>query len=302
MGGDGGTIQVGRKFLRGQEEQKRESKDVRYEQKVRSENCAQSSLPLVEPIVACELGNLYSKENLLTALVDKTLNKTCSHLRGLKDIRQLIFHASSSSSASSAAGSSASAAGADDEASSKWACPITQQPFNGVLPFVFIWTTGHVLSEKAVAELGVEALQEYGPFTPQDVIRLLPSEHEAPAQAVAMDARRERSKRGKKEGKRKAGAGVEGAAGEVGEGPGMPKDGELSKEPKRAKDTKPAPEAPHKSIAHSSAVMRSTHLNNTAAKEESAIFSSLFHSDAGGDKSSANSLFIGALGMKYTLG
>lgn len=280
MGGDGGTIQVGRKFLRGQEEQKHESKDARYEQKVRSENCAQSSLPLVEPIVACELGHLYSKECLLTALVDKTLSKANSHVRGLKDIRQLVLHPTTSS------------AGADDEAASKYMCPITQQPFNGILPFVFIWTTGHVLSEKAVAELGIESLQEYGPFTADDVIRLLPGELDLPAQAAAMEARRERSKRGKKE-KRKAvpGSGTEGSATGA-----PPRDQDSNK---RAKE---APPKASQSIALGTAVIRSAQAEIALAKEESSVFSGLFHSDAGGVQASNNALFIAAAGMKYTLG
>ena len=286
MGGDGGTIQVGRKFLRGQEEQKHESKDVRYEQKVRSENCAQSSLPLVEPIVACELGHLYSKECLLTALVDKTLSKANSHVRGLKDIRQLVLHAATSSGA---------AACVDDEAASKYMCPITQQPFNGVLPFVFIWTTGHVLSEKAVAELGVEALQEYGPFTADDVIRLLPGELDLPAQVAAMDARRERSKRGKKE-KRKFGPadGKEGSASTASAAVAGPSS-DVGK--KRAKE---GPKS-GQSIALGTAVMRSAQAEIASAKEESAVFSGLFHS-AGGAQASNNNLFIGAAGLKYTMG
>ena len=164
MGGDGGTIQAGRKYIRGLETEKQEGKDVKYEQRVRSQTCAQSSLPLQEPIVACELGHLYSKESLLTALVGKALSERFVHVRGLKDIRQLIFcpvvSTSSSATASSSSSSSSSAVvafGADDtEDPAKYMCPITQQPFNGILPFVFIWTTGHVLSEKAVKELGVE--------------------------------------------------------------------------------------------------------------------------------------------------
>lgn len=44
--------------------------------------------------------------------------------------------------------------------------------FNGIQPFVFIWSTGWVLSEKAVREIGVEGLNaEYGPFSESDIIR-----------------------------------------------------------------------------------------------------------------------------------
>jgi hypothetical protein len=51
-------------------------------------------------------------------------------------------------------------------------CPVTQMDFNGLHPFVAIWPTGWVLSEKAVRELGVGALQEeYGPFAEDDIIK-----------------------------------------------------------------------------------------------------------------------------------
>ena len=51
-------------------------------------------------------------------------------------------------------------------------CPVTQMDFNGVHPFVVIWPTGWVLSEKAVREIGAEGLSgEYGPFVDSDVIR-----------------------------------------------------------------------------------------------------------------------------------
>lgn len=51
-------------------------------------------------------------------------------------------------------------------------CPVTQMDFNGLHPFVFIWSTGWVLAEKAVRELGIDALQEeYGPFVEDDIIR-----------------------------------------------------------------------------------------------------------------------------------
>lgn len=54
----------------------------------------------------------------------------------------------------------------------RFCCPVTRVEMNGVHPFVVVWTTGHVLSEKALKEVGAGALQvEYGPFAEEDVIR-----------------------------------------------------------------------------------------------------------------------------------
>lgn len=259
MGGDGGTISTQRKFVRGQEERKSETKDIKYEQMERSRTCAQSSLPLIEPIVACELGNLYTKESLLTAILSKSLNKSSSHIRGMKDFRLLKLQ-SNNAAISTVVG----------EDSVKYMCPITQLPFNGTFPFVFIWSTGYVLSEKALTEVGVSSLQEeYGPFTSDDVIKLLPIENVLAMQMIAMETRRGGEKKEKKV-KRK------------------PDADEVDK--KRTKS------GTHREVSiESASVLAKTALaaaHSTMA--ESATFSSLFHNVAADKHQSAAHLFMGA--------
>lgn len=46
--------------------------------------CSISGEPLVDPVVCCRLGYLYSKENILSALLDKRLNETFSHVKRMK--------------------------------------------------------------------------------------------------------------------------------------------------------------------------------------------------------------------------
>ena len=164
MGGDGGTKAIQRKFMRGYvnpNDETNDKKNIKENQRIRSQTCSISQKPLSEPIVACELGNLFIKEEVLTHLINKTLNANFSHIRGLKDLKTLIFHQNSSSSSLS-----------ND---SKYSCPVTGDSFNGSIPFIFVWSTGYVLSERAIRELGIESLQaEYGPFNAIDVIKINP--------------------------------------------------------------------------------------------------------------------------------
>jgi hypothetical protein len=75
-------------------------------------------------------------------------------------------------------------------------CPITKMELNGNQPFVAIWTTGFVLSEKAVREIGIENLQaDYGPFSSEDLIKLLPCENELVSQTSNMLSRRSKKKK-----------------------------------------------------------------------------------------------------------
>lgn len=70
-------------------------------------------------------------------------------------------------------------------------CPVTREGFDGSHPFVVIWSTGKVISMKALKEMGIEALQaEYGPFEDTDLVRLLPqSEAEITEQKAKMTSR-----------------------------------------------------------------------------------------------------------------
>jgi hypothetical protein len=189
MGGDGGVLPTGRKFIRAcgfgksVEDKKEDGRNVTRAQVMRTTICAQSSKRLVDPIIACEMGNLYSKEAMLTAFIDKTLNPLYSHVRGMKDVKTLKL---TPNPAYSIAGES------EGESRPEYLCPVTDIEFNGKYPFVVIWSTGFVISEKAIREIGVDALQqEYGPFTSEDIVPLIPSEEELKSQRINMEKRRE---------------------------------------------------------------------------------------------------------------
>jgi len=249
MGGDGGSTTTSRKFIRGQEEKKvDEGKEDNLQRKYRSQTCALSSLPLSEPIVACQLGNLYNEEKVLEALLDKSLQKSHGHIRGMRDIRRLILHPNSA-----AVGNT----GSDDIP--RFMCPITQQAFNGLLPFVCIWTTGHVLSEKAIQEMGTEALQdEYGPFEKDDMFKLLPYDHEIDGIVASMSARRKLEKDSKKK-KRKINCNEENVGKEIVNA--------VSNDDVRRRGE----------ILAVSSTLSTSVLMTESLKERSAVFKSLFH-------------------------
>lgn len=174
MGGDGGVIANQRRFMRAcaESREKEGNRSIRDEKFARTAYCSQSAEILQEPIVACQLGFLYNKESILTALINKSLNPAFSHIRTLKDLKTLILTKNPEYNAANRLDDSTNS-------SSMFICPISRLEFHGLHPFSFIWTTGYVLSDRAIKEIGIAGLQaEYGPFEEDDIFRLIPSEEE----------------------------------------------------------------------------------------------------------------------------
>eukprot|EP01035_Chromulina_nebulosa_P024129 gene24129-31352_t len=205
MGGDGGVIANQRKYLRSCAEAKTTEAEVVERDALieRTKFCSFSSQPLTEPIVACQLGLLYNKEALLNALIDKSLhdnntnintntnttNNNFNHIRGLRDVKDLKLTVNLNYSTSNDA--------------SMYICPITREEFNGLHSFVVIWSTGFVISEKALKEMGIGGLQaDFGPFTSEDVVKLLPTSDEVPIILKKLNDNRENEKVSKKPKKR----------------------------------------------------------------------------------------------------
>ena len=299
MGGDGGTITNDRRFLRcAKNDEDKEVRNLVQAQILRSKLCAQCNMDLCEPIVTCEMGNLYNKEAILTALLNKTLNPTHAHIRGLKDVKTLRL------TPNNATVVSAGGDGVDSDSAPKYMCPITGLLLNGVHPFVVVWTTGWVLAEKAIREIGIEGLQpEYGPFTTADLVKLIPAEEEFVAQRTLMETRREAAKAGKKDGKngsKRAATGVDGD--------------DCHKKAKKVTDV------PHSSSSSSSSSNSNSYsgggaTNLTAASSlakkvveavaeqeaKSKLFAGLFHKGTEADKK-GNDLFITVAGLRYSVG
>lgn len=305
MGGDGGVIANQKKFMRGYKNpnQKDESKNIKEHQRLKTKICTLSCKPLSEPIVACELGNLYNKEEILTSLLEKTLNPSFAHIRGLKDLKTLKFTRNSLLDASETSESSTH---------SQFVCPISGDEFNGMVPFAFILTTGFVLSDRSIREMGIEALQvEFGPFTSADIIRLNPSEEELPAQRALMESRR--SERSKKISKRKHENGGEdetktssSACITNEDATATRSSGETSKATKREASTLTSSLTSSSSSSSSAKLSSSFTLVKSASEkvgqqsEHSSAFRSLFHTDEEAAKNSRD-LFMSVAGLRYTI-
>eukprot|EP01036_Dinobryon_divergens_P025089 gene25090-33604_t len=309
MGGDGGVIATQRKFVRGaKNDEKEDGKNVKQNQIIRSTTCALSAEPLQEPIVSCELGNLFNKAAILTALLDKSLqvNPAFSYIRGRKDLQTCKFTANPDQS---------------KKGSAPFMCPVTKLEMNGQLPFVIVWPTGHVLSEKAVREIGSAGLQaEYGPFSPADLVKLCPLEEEQPAQIEQMISRRA-LRDGRGSGAKRTHSDTK----PVGLAPTSTatenQTEEARTEPKRVKKTitaaavsGPLPvaaitaaatttnsnSASVSNLRASASVVRSA-AAAVAGQQSGQVFQKLFHSEQQQGKMSDRDLFMSVAGLRYSI-
>lgn len=275
MGGDGGVKATQRRFIRGTlnyTEERSETINTKEQRIRRSKYCAQSCTLLKEPIVACELGNLYSKDELINGLLKKTLNEKFEHIRGLKDTRTLILTPNPNASETS-------------EDIPKYSCPVTQHEFNGIIPFICIWTNGWVLSENAIKSIGIERLQsEYGPFTIDDIVKLIPCEDEIEEQFQMLIKRRTCALNEKKASKKRAITHEE--------------DGiEVSIQGKKKKpSTRPLPV----NTSRASSVVKVAQEAVERQEEASGVYKGLFHKDKEADKG-ARDLFAGVAGLRYSV-
>jgi hypothetical protein len=79
MGGDGGSTTTDRRFVgglkgagtKGERGTYKDNGSHAMRQRERVSECAQSGKPLGEAVMACEMGNLFDKEEVLSALLDK---------------------------------------------------------------------------------------------------------------------------------------------------------------------------------------------------------------------------------------
>merc|ERR1711936_1303036 len=87
--------------------------------------------------------------------------------------------------------------GYQDKLVSRYQCPVTGLEMNGRFKFVFSWTTGRVVSERAMKVLRNDP-DEADKFKEEDSVVINPSEEEIDEQIVKMEARRARVKAEKK--------------------------------------------------------------------------------------------------------
>lgn len=276
-----------RKFMRGMghkmNEKPSEEMSKRARALIRLRCCAISNEALTEPVVACELGNLFNKEAVIRSLLERTLNQAFEHIRGMKDLIECKFTVDPDHKDLQLLEGASETKGADlDEeevGGCRYICPVTRVEMNAKYPFVVIRPTGWVLSDKAVREIGIEQLQEeYGPFTAEDVIRLAPEEEEEGVLRERMLARRAAAKKEKKRKRAEAGEG-----------------GEAPRREKKEKEARPkALPAPPKVAAGDLKVASVVAEAMKAAEKEmasSSSFASLFNDGKGG-KADASKMFI----------
>lgn len=192
----------------------------------------------------------------------------------------------------------------DGELPAKFSCPITKMEFNGNHPFVAIWTTGFVLSEKAIKELGIEALQgEYGPFTADDIIKLIPVGGEVEAQVAKMVERRNRKKAEKASKKAEHSTEQDGTAEPRKRKHKDDAKGSMEKSARVevSAGTSDSGSANVTSISKSNSLVKSANTAIKAQEESSSVFKGLFHKDNEKDKHDRD-LFMSVAGIRYTLG
>lgn len=133
MGNDGGSIAKRIDLVR--EKTREVRKDTITINQNRSKYCAISNTTLQKPIVGCRLGYIYNKEALLSCLINKTIPKAFNHIRRLKDVKDIRATENS-----------------NKQSPYPLVCPLTAVEYNGLTRFVFLWTCGCLLSEKALTK------------------------------------------------------------------------------------------------------------------------------------------------------
>jgi hypothetical protein len=233
------------------------------------------------------MGNLYNKESILKGLIDKSLNPSFSFIRNMKDVKTLIFHPNPNYSIEKES---------EGEYTPMFMCPITKIELNGIHPFVVIWSTGFVISEKAIKTLGFDGLQDYGPFTEDDIIRLLPSTaEEIDNQVRKMVHRRNNAKLLKKKTKEENK--------EVGLSDEVDDNNKNKKRKHEEKDNDNKNNIPEKlttKISHASNLVKSAADQIKQQESNSNVFKNLFHKDHEKDRHDKD-LFMTVAGIRYNL-
>lgn len=201
----------------------------------------------------------------------------------------------------------------------QYVCPITMIEFDGIHEFVAIWPTGYVVSERGLKEVGLSNLQaEYGPFTMEDTVRLLPTEDDLRLRTATLQATRELSLRKSKEQKKRlkqassSSAVVDGGADDgldMKEAPGNVADHHAHVKHVFASSSTtipPLPLAPPsssslKSISAESRVLITAQSNVANQESKSEVFKNIFHNGKDVSKKDRD-LFMSVAGFRYTLG
>ncbi|XP_064857729.1 replication termination factor 2-like isoform X2 [Oncorhynchus nerka] len=155
MGCDGGTIPKRHELVKGPK--KVEKVDKNAELAARWKYCALSTEKLRRPIVACDLGRLYNKDAVIEYLLDKSADRpnseVASHLRGIKDIKELNL---TDNPAWEGERRNTKGDRYEDMHCAMFICPVVGLEMNGKHRFCFLQTCGCVFSDRALKEVKTE--------------------------------------------------------------------------------------------------------------------------------------------------
>eukprot|EP00041_Stephanoeca_diplocostata_P000075 m.13280 g.13280 ORF g.13280 m.13280 type:complete len:301 (-) comp10080_c0_seq2:231-1133(-) len=196
MGADGGTVPTRGELVK--MKKKDTIIDPKLEHDAKWNHCRLTSEPLKEPIVACELGRVYNKTSVLEFLVNKSEQppdrlELMRHIRRMKDLTTLQLTKSKDYKDTADSGFS-------DRGDAQFCCPVIAVPMNGFNRFVFVRTTGLVVSEKAYKEVPTSC----GDVAADDVIVLNGTPAEVGDNYLRMLDRRKAAKAAKTAAKAKA--------------------------------------------------------------------------------------------------
>ena len=165
-GGDGGSTGAESRstYLEMYAGKQHDKIDPEEERLARWTVCHFSGAPLHPPCVADQLGYLYNKEALITAMLTKTLPPELSHINGLKSLLNLKLEIAP-----------------NPGGQVRFTCPVTDADATGKIKFVAIRPSGLVVSDRALREFKT-VVEEYngGTWTAGDILPLNP-----PADEVA---------------------------------------------------------------------------------------------------------------------
>jgi len=201
MGCDGGTIPTRDELVK--LKKKPEQRDKDGHRLYKWQHCAISQEPLRKKVVACEMGRLYNKESVIELLLNKDRSNApanTEHLEKLKDVVELQLTVNPAFDKKK---KSVGDGMYNDALISPWICPITGLEMNGRFKFVFSFTNGKVVAERAIKVLTKDPA-EAAFFKEEDLVTISPEEEELDLMNAKMIARRARVKAAKKAKKKKA--------------------------------------------------------------------------------------------------
>lgn len=146
------------------------------------------------PIVACQLGRLYNKVAVLEGLLDNTtFPESYQHIKSIKDVRELNL------SENPAFQNKATKGDSFNDNVSPYICPVIGLEMNGKYRFVYYWSCGCVLSERALKAVKSKICHKcQKPFTEKDIVILNGTEEDLIIMTENMKERQAKIKAEKK--------------------------------------------------------------------------------------------------------